>query len=372
MLQIERRQHLRAEPGAARERRQPAGVHRQLPDAAGERDQGNARPLFLGDLQRARGHGAEGLGDAQDHAGGDPEDGELAGGGDPHRRSGGARDQRLADVRLLLEPSAARATGTRTARCARRAASRTAPSTSTRSTTTTATNRRTSDTALSPFGHPATYWGLDKKLVIGEFYAVDHRRRADERPLHEPLQQRVQRRVGVAVQRRRHDAAEHADQMAVDADRDPERLQRAPGRRRRLQIGDSFRSPVRASEQQAPTRRSRCRSSGPGDRHRDLARQIGTGAGGAPVRRRRRNRRPRPRCHRPRRPPPRQRRTGRLTRPRPSARVEAAVARMNEAVLMAHLREVAQDRLRADDRDRTRGQQEVPRQPRRARARIRS
>jgi hypothetical protein len=27
-------------------------------------------------------------------------------------------------------------------------------------------------TALSPFGHPATYWGLDKKLVIGEFYAV--------------------------------------------------------------------------------------------------------------------------------------------------------------------------------------------------------
>ena len=26
--------------------------------------------------------------------------------------------------------------------------------------------------ALSPFGHPATYWGLDKKLVIGEFYAV--------------------------------------------------------------------------------------------------------------------------------------------------------------------------------------------------------
>jgi hypothetical protein len=27
-------------------------------------------------------------------------------------------------------------------------------------------------TALSPFGHPATYWGLDKKLVVGEFYAV--------------------------------------------------------------------------------------------------------------------------------------------------------------------------------------------------------
>jgi hypothetical protein len=27
-------------------------------------------------------------------------------------------------------------------------------------------------TALSPFGHPSTYWGLDKKLVIGEFYAV--------------------------------------------------------------------------------------------------------------------------------------------------------------------------------------------------------
>jgi hypothetical protein len=27
-------------------------------------------------------------------------------------------------------------------------------------------------TGLSPFGHPATYWGLDKKLVIGEFYAV--------------------------------------------------------------------------------------------------------------------------------------------------------------------------------------------------------
>jgi hypothetical protein len=26
-------------------------------------------------------------------------------------------------------------------------------------------------TALSPFGHPSTYWGLDKKLVIGEFYA---------------------------------------------------------------------------------------------------------------------------------------------------------------------------------------------------------
>ena len=76
---------------------------------------------------------------------------------------------------------------------------------------------------------------------------------------------------------------------------------------------------VRASEQQAPPRRSRFRSSGPGDRHRDLARQIGTGAGGAPAgdggatgaRARAATALGLPG------PPPRQRRTGRLTRPRP-------------------------------------------------------
>jgi len=35
-----------------------------------------------------------------------------------------------------------------------------------------ANESQASGTALSPFGHPATYWGLDKKLVIGEFFAV--------------------------------------------------------------------------------------------------------------------------------------------------------------------------------------------------------
>jgi hypothetical protein len=35
-----------------------------------------------------------------------------------------------------------------------------------------ANESQASGTALSPFGHPAPYWGLDKKLVIGEFYAV--------------------------------------------------------------------------------------------------------------------------------------------------------------------------------------------------------
>ena len=35
-----------------------------------------------------------------------------------------------------------------------------------------ANESQASGTALSPFGHPASYWGLDKRLVIGEFYAV--------------------------------------------------------------------------------------------------------------------------------------------------------------------------------------------------------
>ena len=57
----------------------------------------------------------------------------------------------------------------------------------------------------------------------------DDRRRSDERPLHQPLQQRLQRRLGLAIQRRRQHAHGNPDQMAVDADRDPERLQRAHG-----------------------------------------------------------------------------------------------------------------------------------------------
>ena len=75
------------EPGAARERHEPAGVHRQLPHAAGERAQGDAGPLLVRDLQRAGRDGTEGLGDAQDDAGGDPEDGQLVRGRDSHRRS---------------------------------------------------------------------------------------------------------------------------------------------------------------------------------------------------------------------------------------------------------------------------------------------
>ena len=35
-----------------------------------------------------------------------------------------------------------------------------------------ANESKASGTALSPFGHPSSYWGLDKKLVIGEFFAV--------------------------------------------------------------------------------------------------------------------------------------------------------------------------------------------------------
>ena len=35
-----------------------------------------------------------------------------------------------------------------------------------------ANESQASGTALSPFGHPATYWGLDKKLVMGEFFAT--------------------------------------------------------------------------------------------------------------------------------------------------------------------------------------------------------
>ena len=99
-----------------------------------------------------------------------------------------------------------------------------------------ANESQASGTALSPFGHPATYWGLDKKLVIGEFYAATTDGVADERPLHQPLQQRLQRRLGLAIQRRRQHAHGHPDQMAVDADPDPERLQRAHGRSERLPV----------------------------------------------------------------------------------------------------------------------------------------
>ena len=45
-------------------------------------------------------------------------------------------------------------------------------------------------------------WGLDKKLVMGEFAAQATDGRRAERPLHQALQRRLQRRLGLAVQRR--------------------------------------------------------------------------------------------------------------------------------------------------------------------------
>ena len=95
-----------------------------------------------------------------------------------------------------------------------------------------------SGTALSPFGHPATYWGLDKKLVIGEFYAQTTDGVADQRPLHEPLQQRLQRRLGLAIQRRRQHAGAALNPIKWPSMqiRDPERLQRAHGRSERLPL----------------------------------------------------------------------------------------------------------------------------------------
>ena len=93
-----------------------------------------------------------------------------------------------------------------------------------------------SGTALSPFGHPATYWGLDKKLVIGEFYAVT----TDGVQTNDLYTNLYNSGYNGAWAWQYNDSGNtphgHADQVAVDADRDPERLQRAPGRRRRLQV----------------------------------------------------------------------------------------------------------------------------------------
>ena len=85
----------------------------------------------------------------------------------PHRRSERAGHERLADVRLLLERCAARPTTTRTARSG--SAGGKQNGTLDFYEVHYYTSNGTSD---SCFMHPASYWGLDKKLVMGEFYAA--------------------------------------------------------------------------------------------------------------------------------------------------------------------------------------------------------
>ena len=223
--------------GAAGERHQPTGVHRQVPHAAGERAQGNAGPLLVRDLQRARGHGTERV-DDRPRPPRPPS----------RRRSTGWRPRStppirarcvtngVADVRLLFERHQRQeqlVLGQRAARRGRQA-------------------ERDARLLRGPLlrrqriaglGHGAVAVRTPGDVLGPRQEAGDRRVLRARRPT--AFRRTTSTRTSTTAATTAPGPGNtttaatrpgNADQVAVDADRDPERLQRAHGRSERLPL----------------------------------------------------------------------------------------------------------------------------------------